>query len=140
MSLPTKLPINAAPLGYRPQAFDTNINADLVRFHLYRQRTTVERLILGAKYKQSARQLSLECLRQSFPELTAATFAQKIAHAWLQAKCPIDYTPENPMSWNQDPTAIASLLAQILNTANIPYYITGGVAAIAHGEDRKSVV
>jgi hypothetical protein len=139
MSLPTKLSINAAPLGYRPQSIDTNINADLVRFHLYRQRTTVERLILGAKYKQSARQLSLECLRQSFPELTAGAFAQKIAHAWLQAKCPIDYTPANSMSWSQDPTAIAAILAQILNTANIPYYITGGVAAIAHGEPRATI-
>jgi hypothetical protein len=139
MSFPTQLPINASPLGYRPQSIDTNINADLVRFHLYRQRTTVERLILGAKYKQSARQLSLECLRQSFPELTPAAFAQKIAHAWLQAKCPVDYTPPHSMSWNQDPTAIAALLAQILNTANIPYYITGGVAAIAHGEPRATI-
>jgi hypothetical protein len=139
MSLPTQLSINAAPLGYCAQSIDTKIDADLVRFHLYRQRTTIERLILGAKYKQSARQFSLECLRQSFPELTPAAFAQKIAHAWLQAKCPVDYTPSHPMSWNQDPTAIAALLAQILNTANIPYYITGGVAAIAHGEPRATI-
>jgi hypothetical protein len=145
MSSPTQLPIETAPLGYRPQSIDTHINADLVRFHLYRQRTAVERLILGAKYKQSARQLSIECLRQSFPELSDGAFSMKIAQAWLQEKCPlaiaspwrIDYTPTlNPMSWSQDPTAIASFLAQILNTANIPYYITGGVAAIAHGEPR----
>ena len=139
MSLPTQLPINTAPLGYRPQSIDTNINADLVRFHLYRQRTTVERLILGAKCKQSARKLSLECLRQSFPELTATAFAQKIAQAWLQSKCPVNYTPTNSMSWSQDPIAIATILAQILNTANIPYYITGGVAAIAHGEPRATI-
>jgi len=139
MSLPTQLPINAPPLGYRPQSIDTNINADLVRFHLYRQRTTIERLILGAKYKQSARQLSLECLGQSFPELAPEAFAQKVARAWLQAKCPVDYTPLYPMTWNQDPTAIAALLSQILNTANIPYYITGGVAAIAHGEPRATI-
>jgi hypothetical protein len=139
MSLPTQLPINSAPLGYCAQSIDTNINADLVRFHLYRQRTTIERLMLGAKYKQSARQLSLECLRQSFPELTDAAFAQKIGNAWLQAKCPLNYTPANSMSWNQDPIAIAALLAQILNTANIPYYITGGVAAIAHGEPRATI-
>jgi hypothetical protein len=67
--------------------------------------------------------------------LTTAAFAQKIASAWLQEKCPIDYTPQNLMSWSQDPTAIASLLAQILNTANIPYYITDGVAATASPED-----
>jgi hypothetical protein len=139
MSLPTQLSSNPAPLGYCSQSIDTNINADLVRFHLYRQRTTIERLMLGAKYKQNARQLSLACLRQSFPELTAEAFSQKIAHAWLQAKCPLNYTPQNPISWNQDPTAIAALLAQILNTANIPYYITGGVAAIAHGEPRATI-
>jgi hypothetical protein len=75
MSSPTQLPIKSAPSGYCPQSIDTNINADLVRFHLYRQRTTVERLILGAKYRQSARQLSFECLRQSFPELTTMAFA-----------------------------------------------------------------
>ncbi len=70
MSLPTQLPIDTAPLGYCTQSIDTKITADLLRFHLYHQRTTVERLILGAKYRQSARQLSFECLRQSFPELT----------------------------------------------------------------------
>jgi hypothetical protein len=139
MSLPLQLPLNAAPVGYCPQSIDTNINADLVRFHLYRQRTTTERLILGAKYKLSARQLSIECLRQSFPELTADAFAKKITTAWLQEKCPVDYIPPNLMSWSQDPTAIASLLAQILNAANIPYYITGGVAAIAHGEPRATI-
>jgi hypothetical protein len=140
MSLPLQLPIDAAPVGYCPQSIDTNITADLIRFHLYRQRTTVERFRLGAKYKQSARKLSIECLRQSFPELTVEAFAQKIAIAWLQDKYRSDYIPPlNPMSWSQDPTAIASLLAQILNAANIPYYITGGVAAIAHGEPRATI-
>jgi hypothetical protein len=139
MSSPTQLPIDTAPVGYCSQSIDTNINADLVRFHLYRQRTTIERLILGAKYRQSSRKLSLECLRQSFPELAAEAFAQKIANAWLQEKCPLDYIPPNLMSWSQDPTAIASLLAQILSTANIPYYITSGVAAIAHGEPRATI-
>ncbi len=132
-----KLPIQS--LGYRAQSIDTNISADLVRFNLYRQRTTEERLILGAKYRQSARKLSLECLRQSFPELTSEAFSQKIANAWLQEKCPPGYAPPNLMNWNQDPTAIASLLAQILAAANIPYYITGGVAAIAHGEPRATI-
>ena len=30
-------------------------------------------------------------------------------------------------------------MAQILNAADIPYYITGGVAAIAHGEPRATI-
>lgn len=140
MKSPIQLSLaESPPSGYRAQSVDTNISADLVRFHLYRQRTTKERFILGAKYRQSARKLSFECLRQSFPELMADAFARKIASAWLQEKCPTGYLPQNLMSWNQDPTAIATLLAQILTAANVPYYITGGVAAIAHGEPRATL-
>lgn len=139
LAKPLPLKIDPPPFGYRSQSIDTNVSADLLRFHLYRQRTTEERFILGAKYRQSARKLSFECLRQSFPELIAEALARKIATAWLQAKCPPGYAPPNLMSWNQDPTAIADLLAQILTTAEIPYYITGGVAAIAHGEPRATI-
>jgi hypothetical protein len=132
--------IDPPPVGYRAQASDTSIDADLLRFHLYRQRTTEERLQLGAKFRHHARQLSIACLRQSFSDLTERDFAVKIATAWLQEKCPIDYIPSlNFMAWNQDPSAIASLMAGILTAANIPYYITGGVAAIAHGEPRATI-
>jgi hypothetical protein len=47
--------LDPPPLGYRAQSIDPNISADLVRFHLYCQRTTEERLILGAKYRQNAK-------------------------------------------------------------------------------------
>jgi hypothetical protein len=140
MSSPLPFSLAPPPVGYCPQAADTSINADLLRFHLYRQRTTIERLQLGAKFRQNARQLSIACLRQSFPHLTDRDFAVKIAKAWLQEKFPLDYIPPlNFMAWNQDPSAIASLMAQILTTANIPYYITCGVAAIAHGEPRSTI-
>ncbi len=140
MSLPLQFSLAPPPVGYCPQAADTSISADIVRFHLYRQRTTAERLQLGAKFRHHARQLSIACLRQSFPHLTDRDFALKIANAWLQDKCPSGYIPSlNCMAWNQDPSAIASLMARILTTANIPYYITGGVAAIAHGEPRATI-
>jgi hypothetical protein len=34
------------PLGYRPQSVDTSVDNDQLRFHLYQQRTTVDRLLL----------------------------------------------------------------------------------------------
>lgn len=140
MLSPIPFSLDEPPVGYRPQALDTSIAADFVRFHLYRQRSTEERLQLGAKFRQNARQLSLTCLKQSFPNLTEQGFAAKIANAWLQEKCPKGFSPSlNFMSWSQDPLAIASLMAQILNAAHIPYYITGGVAAIAHGEPRATI-
>lgn len=140
MRSPIQFSLDPPPVGYCSQAFDTNINADRVRFDLYRQRSTEERLQLGAKFRQNARQLSIACLKQSFPHLTEQDFASKIASAWLQEKCPTGFVPSlSFMSWNQDPTAIASLMAQLLNAADIPYYITGGVAAIAHGEPRATL-
>lgn len=132
--------LDPAPSGYRAQAIDTNIDADRVRFNLYRQRSTGERLQLGAKFRQKARQLSLACLQQSFSHLSEQDFASKIAAAWLQEKCPIGYIPSLTfMSWSQDPTSIISLMASILDAANLPYYITDGVAAIAHGEPRATI-
>ena len=140
MRSPIQFSLDAPPVGYRAQASDTSISADRVRFHLYRQRTTEERLQLGCKFRQNARQLSIACLRQSFSDLTEQDFAAKIASAWLQEKCPTGFVPSlNFMSWNQDPSAIASLMPQILNAARIPYYITGDVAAIAHGEPRATI-
>jgi hypothetical protein len=132
--------LTSPPAGYCSQSADTSISADIVRFDLYRQRTTVERLQLGLQFRKNVRQLSIVCLRQSFPDLTEQDFAVKIALSWLQEKCPIGYVPSlNCMNWNQDPSSIASLMVHILNAAHIPYYITGGMAAIAHGEPRATI-
>jgi uncharacterized protein YbcI len=53
MSSTTRLSIDVAPLGYCPQSIDTHITADLVRFHLYRQRTTVERFGLDDDWQRA---------------------------------------------------------------------------------------
>lgn len=58
MSSPLQFSLAPPPVGYCSQAVDTSISDDIVRFHLYQQRTTAERLQLGAKFRQNARQLS----------------------------------------------------------------------------------
>lgn len=124
--------------GYCPQSVDTSVEADRLRFHLYRQRTATERLSLGHKFRYNARQMSLACLRQTFPELTEQDFAWKIVHAWLPEKWPVKCIPKLNM-WNQDPNSIAALIGQLLKAAAVPYYVTGGIAAIAHGEPRATI-
>lgn len=124
--------------GYCPQSVDTSVDADRLRFHLYRQRTTMERLSLGYKFRYNARQMSLACLRQTFPELTEQDFAWKVVQAWLPEKWPINCIPKLNM-WNQNPNSIAALIGQLLQSAAIPYYVTGGIAAIAHGEPRATI-
>jgi hypothetical protein len=127
------------PAGYRSQAEDTSVETDRVTFYLLRQRTNAQRLMMAASLTRGARQLSLHCLRQQFACLSAQDFARKIALAWLQEDCPPNFTPQgNDMTWIQDSIALAVQLHRILEGLGIPYYITGGVAAIAYGEPRTT--
>lgn len=134
MKLEFKLPPN-----YRPQAEDTRVETDAFEFYLLRQRSNSERLQMGAATTRGARKLSLHCLRHQFASLTEQQFASKVAVAWLQEDCPPNFIPTgNSMTWIQDSTALASQLHRILESLTIPYYITGGVAAIAYGEPRTT--
>lgn len=134
-----QFPQISAPEGYCPQAEDTSSQADLLDFYLLRQRTPTERLGMAASLMQSARRLSLHCLGRQFVDLSPQAFARKLAEAWLQEDCPCDYIPTgSPMSWIQDSTELAAELHNIFTLVNIPYYVTGGVAAITYGEPRTT--
>ncbi|MFP4578024.1 MAG: hypothetical protein ACLFT9_20815 [Coleofasciculus sp.] len=125
--------------GYRPQAKDTSVETDKLTFHLLRQRTPGERLKMAASLTKSARKLSLCSLSQQFAHLSPTQFAQKIARAWLQDHCPANYIPTvKSQMWIQDSVQLAVKLHPIFTALSIPYYITGGIAAIAYGEPRTT--
>lgn len=130
--------LNIKP-GYKPQADDTSVEGDAFGFWLLRQRTNLQRLMMGAQMVKSARQLSLCGLKNRFPHLSKEEFASKVALAWLQEDCPKHFTPTGTeMTWIQDSTGLAIRLHHILELLHIPYYITGGVAAITYGEPRTT--
>lgn len=125
--------------GYRPQSIDTSLETDVFIFSLLRQRSPQQRLAMGAALNRNARQFSINCFRQRFAALSHQEFAHKLAHAWLQAFYPIGYIPAgNTMTWVQDSITLAAQLHPIFESLQIPYYITGGVAAIAYGEPRTT--
>lgn len=124
---------------YRPQAEDTSIESDILMFYLLRQRSPSDRLRMAAGMNRSARSLSLDSFRLQFPHLNSTQFARHIAQAWLQEDCPSHFVPQgNDMTWIQDSISLARELHDILAGLDIPYYITGGVAAIAYGEPRTT--
>ncbi|MEQ8464457.1 hypothetical protein [Coleofasciculus sp. E1-EBD-02] len=132
------IPLSAVS-GYRSQAEDTSIETDKLTFHLLRQRTPGDRLKMAASLTKSARKLSLCSLSQQFAHLSPTQFAQKIARAWLQDHCPVNYTPTvKSQMWIQDSVQLAVKLHPIFTALFIPYYITGGIAAIAYGEPRTT--
>lgn len=134
-----QMPSLSAPPGYRTQAEDTGVETDLLCFYLLRRKTVTERLQMAAQLTRSARKLSLKCFHQRFAHLNAQQFARKIAETWLQEHCPPDYVPGgSEMTWIQDSIQLAGDLHRIFVAEDIPYYVTGGVAAIAYGESRTT--
>lgn len=134
-----KLPQLSAPLGYRTQAIDISVEADLLDFYLLRQRSVTERLAIAAGLISSARELSLHCLSQQFSYLSQTELARKIADAWLQNDCPPAYIPSgSPMAWIQNSIELATQLHVLFEDCGIPYYVTGEVAAIAYGDPRTT--
>lgn len=125
--------------SYRPQASDTTIETDVFEFALLRQRTNAERLQMSAALTQGARQLCFYGLQQTHNFLSKTAFAQAIAKAFLGDNYPPDFIPtRNEMTWIQDSISLALQLQTILTNLDIPYYITGGVAAATYGEPRTT--
>ncbi len=125
-------PVLSSSKGYRPQSEDCSVEADLLDFWLLQQRSPTERLQMGVAMMKNARKMSLEAQRQQYPELSFTAFAEHIAHCWLQEDYPTGCVPSGcEMTWIQDSGSLAAGLHQIFEALNIPYFITGGLAAIA---------
>ena len=141
----------AIATGYQSQAADTTPEFDAFEFGLLRQRSCGDRLQMAAALTRGARKLSLASLCQTFPELSLAAFAAKVMRVWLGDNSPLppvtgcgsqesghNVMAESrcPMAWIQDSLGLAVQLHAIFDRADVPYYITGGLAVIAYGEPR----
>lgn len=126
--------------SYQAQAMDTSPRLDRLEFALLKQRSNLDRLQMAMALTQQARQISLRCLSNRFRALSDQDLAGKVALAWLQETCPIDYVPTGNvrLMWIQDPLDIALALHRLLDQLQIPYYIPGGVAAVTYGEPRTT--
>jgi hypothetical protein len=121
--------------GYRPQSEDKTPEADAIDFYRLRQLTNSQRWQIGASLTRWAKTVSLRGMRKACP----ANYQEKFARSILSDKWLPILTPINDSSmWTQDPSEIARLLHPILATLNIPYYITGGVAASIYGDPRTT--
>jgi hypothetical protein len=132
------IPKLTASKEYRAQAIDTSIETDLLIFALLRQKTVREHLLMGVQLNRSARKFAIACFHRQFPHLSHDRFSRKLAEAWLP-DCPSTYIPQgSEITWIQDSIQLAGQLDSVFKQLSIPYYVTGGVAAIAYGEIRTT--
>lgn len=137
------IPTLIAPAGYRPQAADISVEADLLDFYLLRQRSITERVEIAAGLMTHAKELSLHFLGHQFSHLNPQQFSRKLAEAWLQNDYPTHYVPRDiprgsDMTWIQNSAELAAQLHVVFEAADIPYFVTGGMAAIAYGDPRTT--
>lgn len=122
---------------YRAQSRDTHPETDRYQFSLLRTRSPQQRLAMGCQMTKSAKALSLWGIKQvKAPETVKVTFACAI----LAEKWQLNLTPQgdDESLWIQDSLELARSLHPILESLAIPYYVTGGLAAIVYGEPRTT--
>ncbi len=119
---------------YQVQAIDTSVDADRQLFTWLRQRSNQERMAMAMASHASARKVFLAGLQRRYGEVTP----WQVANAYWES-LPPDFQPGgNPETWMQDPITLAIALHPLLEALEIPYYISGGVAAIFYGEYRTT--
>lgn len=118
---------------YTPQAFGTSIEADRYQFRLLRERTSTERYAIAAHLIRASKQVALQQHRRRRGEQGDAYFSKSL----LQG---IPMSLAGPAeNWIQDPITIAKILHRAMAELEIPYFISGGVAALIHGEPRTTM-
>jgi hypothetical protein len=118
-------------MTYVSQAIDISPDADRYQMALLRQKTSAQRYLIAAGMIRAGKRLSLLHHRRRRGAAAAAYFAKSILRGFA-----VSSLSGNPENWIQDPSEIAKILHEAMESLGIRYFISGGVAAIIHGDPR----
>ena len=121
---------------YQAQAIDTSVQSDRRYFDLWRSRSPAERLYRSFELNKRGRLSALwnaQRRHQTSQNSLSQTFAQTVLGTKYRQEQPYE---GNEMSWQQDQSEILGQLHHIFEALHIPYFVTGGQAAIVWGEPR----
>ncbi len=126
--------------GYRPQAADTSIEADVYLFNKLRQLSVKQRVEIATTHDRGVRKLCLAGIKWRRRDAPVEEIRLLFARAVLAEKFHPDFKPTgtDETMWIQDSIALAGELHQLFESINIPYYVSGGVASSIHGEARST--
>lgn len=132
--------VTAVKEGYRPQAEDTNIEADIYFFNKLRSLSEQQRIEQVATHARGVKKLCLAGIKSRHQDAPPEEIRQLFARAVLAEKFTPNFKPKgiDEKMWIQDSIALAQQLHQLLESVNIPYYVGGGVASTIHGEPRST--
>ncbi len=135
--------INKFPIikiGYRSQAEDTSIEADIYLFAKLRQLSLKQRVEIAVSHDRCVRKLCLAGIEKRRFGAPIEEIRLQFAHAVLAEKFPLYFQPigSDRSMWIQGSIALAQQLHLLFEGDSIPYYVSGGVASSIHGEARST--
>lgn len=138
--IPQVLTNTSIPPDYQPQAPDTNIDADIYLFARLRQLSLKQRVEMAASHDRGIKKLCLAGIKSRNRGVPLEEIRLHFARAVLAEKFLPGFQPTggDETMWIQDSITLAGELHQILQSVNIPYYVSGGVASSIHGEPRST--
>jgi hypothetical protein len=139
-SIPPVLANTTVRPGYRSQAADTNVDADIYLFARLRQLALKQRIEIAIAHNRGVRKLCLAGIKSRHRGASLKEIEKQFARAVLSEKFSPGFQPQggDETMWIQDSISLAGELHQILESVNIPYYVSRGVASSIHGEPRST--
>lgn len=133
--------MNNISQGYVSQAKDTSIEMDFLQFQRWREIPLIKKIQLIIGSTQGCRKLSLIGIKNQYPH---ASFSQQ---RYLYAQKILGENWSNLVkNWHIEkeimignPIELALLIAEILETLEIPYLIGGSIASSLWGESRATL-
>ena len=126
--------------SYKTQSIDTSIEAEKFQFNLWRKLTTIQKAAIVSNWTKGCWEMSLNAIRDRYPNATPKKIKQEFALLTLK-------TDELNLHLNlnfqrhlmlSDPISLALVVADILDSLEIPYLVGGSVASTLLGEPRST--
>jgi len=135
------IPVPSVKPGYRPQAEDTSIEADVFYFAALREKPQQWRVERFISFNQATRRLCLSAIQNQCPAspMRREYVRRRLGQVWC------DRLEMSEARWHSylaeevmvaDPIALARKVISILEPLDIAYYIWGSVASSLLGESR----
>lgn len=133
------IPIPKPLPGYKPQAEDTSIDADILLFEKLRQFSSVEKTQRVKTFNQSVRKMALFSLKRTFPNSSQPKLIQTyVNQKLLSFDLPKLTDTVKDKAMILDPISLAQKISHLLNDLEIPYMVGGSVASSLWGEERST--
>lgn len=137
-----QIPISVVTPGYRSQSEDTSIDADVLMFQLLRQLTPQQRTQRFRQFNQATHKLTIIAIKNHYPNASSSKIYQEfirrhLGSEWLTV-LRLKTTEFEEKFMIEDPLELASRMAILFETLNIPYLVGGSVASSLLGESRST--